>query len=318
MKRTASLLAVLLMLSSACGLPRVAPRLLVERPRAATPIEVCWLELGGREAPAGLGAAGAVQADAWHVTTSALLVRHPKGVLLVDTGLSDDLHRDADELHGWARFVFDHTAGTNERRASLPELLERLGVQPTMVVLSHAHPDHAGGVPLLGEVPVWLPQEELDFAARNVDHGPAVIPSQARALVAHGHAIPFEDRAFSVYARSWDVFGDGSVVVVPTFGHTPGSVSTFVDLGDRRLFHVGDLISLRESVAREVPKGWLMRELTDEDIAKTDEAVARLVDLQRQAPDVWILPAHDRAAWEAVFGALEPGSARVPCVRTGE
>lgn len=39
--------------------------------------------------------------------------------------------------------------------------------------------------------------------------------------------------------RSFDLYGDGTVVLVPLPGHTPGSLSTFVNLPGLRIFHVG-------------------------------------------------------------------------------
>ncbi len=313
MKRT--LLLVLALQS--CGLPFVAPRVFIEPPRATTPIEVCWLETGGRVAGAGFGAAGLTRAAAWEVTTSVLLVRHPKGDVLIDAGLGEPT-KDAEGLSAWGRFVYDHTAGTNEPRGTLRAMLDQLRVgQPLGVILSHAHADHAGGLAQLPGVPVWLAQEEVDFVTTNLDHGPVVSPRQARALQGRQVPIPFAAVPYAVYGASFDVFGDGTVVVVPTFGHTPGSVSTFVDLGDRRFLHVGDLINLQESIDREVPKSGLMRALTDSDAAATDAQVATLVRLQRQDPALWVLPAHDRVAWEALFGAHAIGNPP-PCIRSGK
>ncbi len=302
-----------LLVLAACGLPYVAPQPFTQPAPAATPLTVCWLETAGVDVGGGFGAAGSVRAGTWHATTSVLLVRHPQGDLLIDSGLSSTPADDAKQLSAWGQFVFGQTAGRNVPRGSLLPLLEAAGAGPLAgVVLSHAHADHAGGLGLLPpEVPVWLAREEADFAAGQTD---AVLPPHARELKARGRPIPFEARGYASYARSWDVFGDGAVVVVPTFGHTPGSVATFVDLGARRLVHVGDLINLQESIEREVPKSWLMSTLTDEDRAATEVEVARLVRLQKQDPGLWVLPAHDRAAYEAFFGAL-PVDAREPrCV----
>jgi N-acyl homoserine lactone hydrolase len=308
---------VFVLVLQSCGLPFVAPRVFVEPRRATTPIEVCWLETGGRVASAGFGAAGLTRASRWDVTTSAILVRHPKGDVLIDTGLGD-LSHDSEGFSAWGRFVFDHTAGTNEPRGTLRAMLDQLKVgQPVGIILSHAHADHAGGVSQLPGVPVWLAKEEIELVTTNLEHGPVVSPRQAQALQGREVPIPFAPVPYALFGSSFDVFGDGSVVVVPTFGHTPGSVSTFVDLGDRRFMHVGDLISLQESIDRAVPKSALMRALTDVDPAATDAQVATLVRLQQADPRLWVLPAHDRAAWEALFGAHAIG-APPPCIRSRE
>ena len=96
---------------------------------------------------------------------------------------------------------------------------------------------------------------------------------------------------YANYEAHFDVFGDGTVVVAPTFGHTPGCVATFVNVSPaQRFVHVGDLINLRESIERNVGKSWLMRRFTDEDSARTQA-------------EVLILPAHDRRAFVELFGA---------------
>ena len=302
----------LLLLLSACGLPHVAPHPFTAPAPVTTPIQLCWLETGGLTSPARYGAAGSVQADHWEVTTSALLIRHPRGDVLIDSGLSPTPSDDAKELTAWGRFIFSQTAARNQPRGVLTELLALAGVTAPMgVILSHAHADHAGGLSTLPGVTVWLAKEEADFLNTPTN---AVMPAHARAVMGRATPIVFADRGYEHFPTSWDVFDDGTVVVVPTFGHTPGSVATFVNLGARRLVHVGDLINLQESIEREVPKSMLMRSLTDEDPAETDRQVAGLVRLQKEDPTLWILPAHDRDAYEAFFGAMPVESRAPKCV----
>ena len=122
-------------------------------------------------------------------------------------------------------------------------------------------------------------------------------------------------RPFANFDRSHDVFGDGSVVLVPLPGHTPGSLGTFVRLSDsQRLLHVGDIFSLAESVERRVPKSALMSALTDEDADGTHRAGAQIIQWKERDPALTILPAHDRTAWEAVFGHQQVGSSGPWCL----
>jgi glyoxylase-like metal-dependent hydrolase (beta-lactamase superfamily II) len=302
----------LLPLMACASLPEAVPHAFVA-PAPSGTVEVCWLETGGTTVGGGLGSGGASRAPTWAVTSSALLVRHPKGDVLLDTGLSATAQDDGAELRGWARFVFDQTAGRNVRTRSLREQLSALGVERLWgVVLSHAHADHAGGVAELPGVPVWVGAPEVAVVeAALTSPEEVVVPAHARALWGRLRPIEFKAVPWATWDESWDVFGDGSVVVVPTFGHTPGSVATFLNVGGGlRLLHVGDLVNLHESIERAVGKSWVMRALTDVDGPATAAQVAKLVALHEVDPGLVVLPAHDRPRFVALFGE---GAAVPPC-----
>lgn len=307
-------IALLLFLASSCATLPPAPDHPSVPPVVTGPdLEICWIDTGGVNVPGGYGAGGSVTAPTWEVTAAALLVRHPDGDLLIDTGLSPTAQQDAEALHGWRRFVFNQTAGQNKPRRSVPEALKALGVTKLKaVVLSHAHADHAGGLTALPDVPVWVAAAEKEFIETNEKI--VVMPAHAEAMKGRLVPIAFEEKPYANSDRSFDVFGDGRVVIVPTPGHTPGSVATFIAVRpDKRLVHVGDLINLTESIERKVGKSWLMRMLTDEDDAATARQVAKLVQLHEQDPSLVILPAHDRPAFVSLFG--EDGNGPPPCLR---
>lgn len=307
----AALTAAITLFAWPASLPSVPAHSFTPLPAATTPLTVCWIDTGGLDAPARYGVAGLAKTDAWHVTSAAILVRHPKGDVLIDAGLSPRAQEEANELGVWKRFVFSQTAGRNHLRRSLTESLRALGVTKlTAVILSHAHADHLGGLTALpADVPLWLSAQEKAF----IESGNTVVmPAHARAAQGRMTALEFQKTAFANSDSRADLFGDGAIVVTPAFGHTPGSINTFVNAPGGRFVHVGDLINLRESLEREVPKSFPMRTLTDEDVSATSTQVARLIELQKADPKLTILPAHDKPAFEALFGkddALTP-----PCV----
>jgi N-acyl homoserine lactone hydrolase len=91
------------------------------------------------------------------------------------------------------------------------------------------------------------------------------------------------------------VFRDGSVVLVPVPGHTPGSVIAFVNTPDnKRYAFVGDLVWQREGVELPAERPWLSRRLVDDDEAAVRREVARLHRLAQRNPDLVVVPAHDR------------------------
>lgn len=308
--------------SSACA-TRVAPapahRLAQPAEIADAPaIEVCWIETARADTSGELATEGPTDLPRWHATASALLVRHPKGDLLVDTGTTSTLHEDTRELKPGARIFSRASAGRMQWRGDVPSQLRRVGADPARlhgIVLSHAHPDHAGGIEALPGVPVLVGAGEIDFVREKIaarDHH--VLPRQGRALAGRMTPVQLDPKPYATFDESADVFADGRVVLVPLFGHTPGSLGTFVDLGDgRRIFHVGDVVLVHESVERRVVKGKLMQP-TDVDKPRNAANVARLAQLHELDPDLTILPAHDRDVWKRVFGETTPD--RPACIRT--
>ena len=125
----------------------------------------------------------------------AFLITHPtRPPVLFDTGIHPDLNQ---------KLWLDLFANTLPAGQDVAARLEQLEIGPAGlggVILSHAHYDHAGGLPLIGDVPV--------FAHRNEDLSAV---DAARDIRRTGD--------------SFDVFGDGSVEVFATPGHTAGHQS---------------------------------------------------------------------------------------------
>jgi N-acyl homoserine lactone hydrolase len=289
-----------------------APRTLSypEAKADASAIEVCWIETGATEASGELATEGPTDLRKWHGTASAMLVRHPKGDVLIDAGSTSTPREDTRELKAGARIYSRATIGRMKFAADVPTQLRALGADPAGlrgIVLSHAHPDHAGGVPDLPGIPVLVGGPEIAFVGEKMqarDHH--LLPRQGRAMEGRMEAIAFTPQPYATYAESADLYGDGRVVMVPLYGHTPGSVGTFVDLGaGRRIFHVGDVVLVHESVEKSVVKGKLMQP-TDVDKDENAKQVAGLAQLHALDPSLTILPAHDRDAWAAIFGETTP------------
>jgi glyoxylase-like metal-dependent hydrolase (beta-lactamase superfamily II) len=143
------------------------------------------------------------------------LVMHPKGMLLFDTGLSDlqvgrPIYENMMGLEGQLKF------------RSLRGELANVGVTASMITylaLSHSHWDHVGNANNYAGS-TWLARK----AEYDVMFGPNANPAAARTYAALAHSkIQYID-------GDYDVFGDGSVVLLSTPGHTPGHQSLYVKL----------------------------------------------------------------------------------------
>ncbi|NMO17170.1 MBL fold metallo-hydrolase [Pyxidicoccus fallax] len=271
-------------------------------------VEVCWLELSRSDVWGQLGTAGLTRTDTWRNTASALLVRHPKGDVLIDAGYSPHVHEEVAQRPWLARFFNTVALRGLRDRASVSEALQKVGASPgglKWFIPSHAHLDHLGGMVELREVPVLLPSEEQALIQAWRERG-EVFPEHALAVEGRMTAMAFQPRPYENFDEHFDVFGDGVLVVTRIPGHTPGSIATFVNLSPtRRLVHVGDTVNLAESIQRRVPKSTLLQFFTDTDAEAAGLAVARLAQLHDMEPALHFLPAHDRDAWERFFGGAQ-------------
>jgi len=175
------------------------------------------------------------------LTMTAVLVQHPRGTLLFDTGLGSAI--DA-QVHGFPwlmRLLTPYEKGT-----PVAEQLRAHGISPgnlAGVVLTHAHWDHVSGIPDFPGVPVWVNRVERDFIR---DGGVASALARSFGDLPY-HVYDFTGGPYLGFERSEDVFGDGSIVLVPAPGHTPGSIIAFLTLpSGRRYALVGDLVWQRE------------------------------------------------------------------------
>jgi N-acyl homoserine lactone hydrolase len=281
---------------------RVAPKL-----DALPPVQVCWLEFSHRFVWGQMGTAGLTRTGTWRNTASGLLVRHPKGDVLIDAGYSPNVREETKGLKLKPRLFTTVALNGLQIDSTVSAALQRVGASAEGLkwfIPSHMHQDHLGGMVELSQVPVLLPPEELQ-AIRNQEEG--VVAEHAKAVEGRMTAMQFEPKPYENFDESFDVFGDGVIVVTRLPGHTPGSVATFVNLSPtKRLVHVGDTVNLTESIERRLPKSTMMQFFTDRDVEGAKGWVPRLAQLHELAPELHLQPAHDRDAWEKFFGG-KPG-----------
>jgi N-acyl homoserine lactone hydrolase len=146
------------------------------------------------------------------------LIRHAKGWMLWDSGNADRIAKTPNGV--------SNPAGTLTRYVKKPlaESLQEIGVSPADIgyfAMSHSHGDHSGNANMFSAATWYVQTAEYDAV-----FGPE--PQKYNFVVAD-----FEKLRGAKTVKlngDHDVFGDGSVVIKSTPGHTPGHQSLFVRL----------------------------------------------------------------------------------------
>lgn len=214
------------------------------------------------------------------VPVPAYRIEHPKGTLLFDAGMHPDVADDADARLGFLAKVFDVEM---ERADRVGEQLETQGTDPErvdLVVVSHLHFDHAGGLASLPNADLivqkreWEAGQDPDLASQN---------GMDPADFDHGHRLRLVD-------GEHDVFGDGTVVCLPTHGHTPGHQSLRVRLESGEIVLTGDACYLRQTlVDRHLPS-------VVHDEAAMLESLDRLAAMEQAGTQIYF--GHDPEFWQ--------------------
>jgi len=138
------------------------------------------------------------------------LIKHAQGWMIWDTGVTDAIAAMPD-----GQKPADPEATHWKRPKTLASQLEQLGVKPSdvkYVAVSHTHPDHTGNVELFPQAMLLVQKAEYEWPGAN----------NAPRFKAEHPVTKLEGYR--------DVFGDGSVTIIATPGHTPGHQSLLVKL----------------------------------------------------------------------------------------
>ncbi len=188
------------------------------------------------------------------VPVAMYLIQHPKGNVLFDTGNNDKLITDR-SYWGKAADAFQLVM-TPEH--SIESQLGRVGLKPDdikYVVVSHMHLDHGGNVGKFPNSTLVIQDDEIHFAMfPDEPFAGSFIPGDAAALrapvgVTHPNAMPMLR-----LEGDMDLFGDGSVVVKRSVGHTAGSQMLIVRLPKTgTVILTGDAVYFRDNALKSIP-----------------------------------------------------------------
>jgi len=215
------------------------------------------------------------------------LIEHPRGLVLFDTGIATDAADDPRAVFGELADAVDLTFTPEQRVDRQVQALGYRTEDVTDVLVSHSHFDHTGGLHLFPEANFHIGRGDLDYA-----HFPK---PEAAHLFRVADLEPTRDYAWNEVTGDFDLFGDGTVVLLRMPGHTPGNGSLLVRLPSRNVLLTGDTVHLRSALTDELPMP------TDHDTDQAVRSVRRLKQISETLDAMtWI--AHDPEDW-AEFGS---------------
>jgi N-acyl homoserine lactone hydrolase len=234
--------------------------------------------------------------DEWlRVPVPVFLVEHPSvGPILVDTGLHASVAVDPKQNMGGVigrLYRFD----MEPEQAAVAQLRAR-GIEPgdvKLVVMTHMHMDHASAISDFTEATYILGEGEwAAFSAPRATFSGYVKKQGAHAV--DYREIVYETRlahSYSTFGHSFDLFGDGSIRLVYTPGHSAGHQSLIVRLSDREALLAGDAIYFLDTLEHE------RRGLFLHDEHNWRRSLREIQLYRRENPDALIIPSHDDKLW---------------------
>jgi N-acyl homoserine lactone hydrolase len=241
-----------------------------------------------------------VPRDQWvRFPVVAFLVEHPGfGHFLIDTGFHSSVAVDPKQNLGRVGALSFRGIEMEQSQAVSHQLRAR-GIEPAgikLVVMTHLHVDHASAISEFPRATFLLSKDE--WAAASEPRG--YLRGYVRRQFDHAFDYRLLDfnssrsDSFASFGRSFDLFGDGSVRLVYTPGHTRGHLSLVLRLAAREALIAGDAIytmrTLRESA--------LPHMVADEHLFR--RSLRELQLFAEQTPDALIVPGHDMTAWNGL------------------
>jgi N-acyl homoserine lactone hydrolase len=231
---------------------------------------------------------------------NVFVLEHPDGLVLFDAGLDTAVLTNPKYVDSAIGRFFMHRLFRLRMQPdeTLTNKLCSLGLDIAdvrKVVVSHLHFDHAGGIAEVPQAELLVSRDEWAQLAGPHPERDFIFREHIERPGAKWRVVDFEPTdhpLFAPFGGSYDVMKDESIILLPTPGHTRGSLSALVRFrGQAPVLLVGDLAYQTDMLMKDrVPGTGEKEELL--------ASYAKVRGLKEQLSDLVILPAHGFAAQE--------------------
>jgi N-acyl homoserine lactone hydrolase len=233
------------------------------------------------------------------------VIEHADGLVLFDTGMDRAVMTNPDYFPDkvtafFMRHIFRFHQGPADTLSEQLALAGYRAEDVRLAVMSHLHFDHVGGIRSIPQAELLVSKDAWDHMLGPHPEREGVLRRDIDIPGAHWRQIDFarvEDPALSPFDQAFDVMGDGSLVILPTPGHLPGSVSMLVRRsGAPPILLIGDLAYSVAALERGQIPG-------TGDKAQLRASYDKVLALTAQHPDMVVVSSHDPEAARALQGA---------------
>jgi len=236
------------------------------------------------------------------VPISVFVIEHKDGLILFDTGLDPAIATDPGYINSplgrfLRRRIFRLEIGVEETLANKLEALGYRAADVKKAVISHLHFDHVGGIADIPQADLLVSKREWQILSEPHPEYEWMLKEHIELEGAKWQQIEFtpsHDPLFADFEGFYDVMGDGSLILLPTPGHTPGSMSLLIRTeGMLPMLLVGDLTYGVDMLTEDRVPG-----TGDPETLRASFAKVRA--LKQRLPELVILPSHDPKTAEAL------------------
>ncbi len=238
------------------------------------------------------------------------LIDHRDGLVLFDTGIDPAIMSDKGYIkQAIGRFLLPRIFRLHVSEADrIDRVLADTGVAAGDVrtaIISHLHFDHVGGIAQIPQADLMVSQREWAILSEPHPEHEWILREHIEIPSAKWRPISFaptDDPLFEGFDGIHDVAGDGCMILLPTPGHTAGSMSMLLRQdGWNPILLVGDLTYEAALLEQDVVPG------TGEKKALL-ASFAKVRRLKQRLPGLAIVASHDFAAEKAVSEATRISS----------